>query len=202
MAFNLAPNDRDALSAVRLKILEDPAPVDGFPAGNHTNVPFQFPPRIMSASKAIDWDLRHAASYEEVAVYRGAKAKQIEFEITYIVTGHSDGNTTYNASTISDIVRTIFAHAYRTMAAGIDKMPLFSISALYGIHGSGSESFWRLSDSIQVNYEGQLIFNGVYHPLMTKITLPLAQVTQVGDFTGFVKQQLSGVPATAKNIWY
>ena len=171
MGFELLPFDASLAASVEITFSDDPPTSNGLPL---EKIPLQFPPRITSDSKSADWTEIPKGSWEPQAIWKGASARRITLEITYIVDG-----TDFKALEIATITKTFKGYFYRAIPEGDNKIPIMKLK-MYDHIGEEMPGDFRLHN-VNITH-GETIINdgdGVF-PLLTKITLEASLTTQIG----------------------
>ncbi len=109
---------------------------------------FQFPPRIKTDSKSAEWNEVRRVSYEPIAMWRGADARTLSLEATYVVTGEKN----FSGIEISRIASAAKAYFYRSIEGAYENKhfgPVVEITTLYG--AVREQSTWRMTD-VSVEY--------------------------------------------------
>lgn len=75
--------------------------------GSEDTIKFQFPPKVTSDTKSINWREEDVKSYEPLAFFMGSKARNISLKWEYVVYGNW-----WDAYDIFDQVRKVKKHAY------------------------------------------------------------------------------------------
>lgn len=152
MAIVYSKADDDLRNSVKMKIRDTPAFAGGGPGDLNAivgkNFPFQFPPRVTNDGKSADWEEKSRVSYEPVAYWMGAKAREIQITATYFVTGEKK----WSGAEIAKIAAAAKAYFYRSIEESVTKKgfgPVVEITSLYG--AIQEESTWRMS-AVNVEY--------------------------------------------------
>lgn len=188
MAFELTPFDRSLTQSVQIVFVQAPDPVSGFPLGA-SPLPLQFPPRITSDTKSADWQETYKGSFEPQAVWKGASARKIVVELTYIVDGAQ-----FTTGKIALITKQCKGYFYRKInkAAPIVKMKF------YNHVGQSVPGDFRLLDVSITHGDGAIIRDGGgVFPLLTKIVLNAALITTIDK-----KQPIPGLQDRPPVDWY
>lgn len=178
--FQLSEIDRELASKSRLKLLALPSggrQRSRSGRNNSTvNVKFQFPPIVKSDNKTVNWKEVDLRSAEPFAYFMGAKAREILFKWTYIVT-HTDGGE-WDIETISSLVKNIRGYFYQSVSDNL--IVDFYVYDVVGDSKSGSMSF--RSDGINVDHSDTVIKDGdKYYPLRTDLSMKLKLWTNLGS---------------------
>lgn len=203
MAFRIIEADTIILNNVKLT-MTPPKPIDGWFFDGE--IPLQFPPRVKSHSKAMNWRVEDADSYEPVVFFVGAKETKISMELKYVVGAGAD----WGVDKISKVVRDIKGYFYRTIRAGDDgggpllEMRLYEIAPEGGFF-FGRPSTWRMN-SVTVTPTDELILdNGMIYPQISTVALDLSMLTQMGNKYGKGPRRQAGyknAPVKPKKEWY
>ena len=159
----------------------------------------QFPPKIVSESKGALWDETDRYGYEELAVFKGSRAKNINLEINYVVWD------TWDQTKICGEVRKIKKHLYVHGGGALDKVPFLEIEGWKVIDGDPQP--FRVMN-ISINYSREYVGQGKnYWPLHTKVVLDLKLLTAGGSIESAKKfretRYQSGILAPApRQEWY
>ena len=197
----LTPADQALLSKVTMHISSPPQPISGFPGDGDGQVFFQFPPRITSDNKTMNWtEEGQIYAWEPQSSFNGSSARRIQLEATYIITSKGGG---WDLKRISDMVRVYKAYFYHTQgeAAGPTNMPLIQLQ-IYD-HAPDFNIFWR-AKNFQLTHDGALINDGgKVFPLISKISIDLHLLTKVdlgnGPLHDITALPVPDVPAVG---WY
>lgn len=193
--FSLQQFDESLIKLVSFEIITDP--VNGFAEPGSGKIPFQFPPRIVDDSKALRWEEHDQWTFEPVVIFKGSDARKITIEATYIVTGATAGGYKYSPANIAALVRNVKAYAY---PASRNTVPIVKIK-FYDQVGDGGT--FRLTD-ISINHGETLITDsGSTFPLMTKVKVTAALITQIGSpLDADDKQNIPELPDHPLIPWY
>lgn len=179
--------DQEINDAAVIEILHDPPAVSGFP-GSAERIPIQFPPRITDDTKSANWEEQSVASFEPIAIWRGALPRKITVELTYVVTGGAF--TTLSISQIAAHFKGYFYRSIEQTKAPIVKMTIYN-------HMSQPGSTWRLLDA-SISHGETLIQDGAgIYPMMTKIRVGAALFTNINK-----KMDIPNLPDKPQVGWY
>lgn len=188
MAFELLPFDKTLNDAVEIVFVEAPETASGLPLGE-TPLPLQFPPRITSDSKSADWTETPKGSWEPQAVWKGANARKITLELTYIVDGGSFGT-----QEISLITKQCKGYFYRNIQG--ENIPIMKLK-IYNHVGQELPGDFRLLDVTVTHGDTIIDDGGGQFPLLTKISITGALTTQIGGI-----QKIDTLQNTPPIDWY
>jgi hypothetical protein len=228
MPFNLTTIDRQLIRNNTLSIaLEDVNPVDDFPSGGGRIV-FQFPPNITSDSKGAKWqEIYNIPAYEPQFMYTGGKPRNISIKTIYVVGGPREGlanrlasaitmpfagnisaaaggvGTGWTTVRVAEEIRRWKSYFYVNNVALGSRLPIYRIVWHQLLPSVGPDSAWRGID-YKVKYSDTVISDDAgEHPLITEVSVNLAQVSQIGTNDDEEKRMdLSNLPDTAKQQWY
>ena len=188
MAFELTPFDRTLTQAVQIVFQENPETASGLPLGE-SPLPLQFPPRIVSDTKSADWQETFKGSWEPQAVWKGAAARKVSVELTYIVDGAQ-----FTTGRIALISKQCKGYFYREIT---DTVPIVRMK-FYNHVGSAVPGDFRLLDVTVTHGDGAIIqdSDGIF-PLLTKIVLNGALITTIEH-----KQEIPGLQDRPPIDWY
>jgi len=194
MAFELAEIDRRLLELVELRYVKD-----------NTTIKFQFPPIIKSDGKSVEYREANAGDEEPFALFSGANPRKISMEWSYIVTGGSWNDVTWNAATIAKIVKTIKKYFYTRLDKGIggakSASDLIMYFKAYDVVGSSKASATMSfrAENVSIRYSGELVVDGgVAWPLKTDVSMDIKLWT-MAESNGDEQQKVPGL-ATFKSL--
>lgn len=191
MPFNLIPFDQNlASNLVNINFVTEPDPISGFPGGGGGRLTLQFPPKITTDSKSANWQEENKGSYEPLLIWLGSNARKITIELTYIV----DGNQ-FTTSVIADITKTVKAYFYREIQDN-QNIPIVKLQ-IYNHMDPNSTADFRLLDASISHGETIIQDASGQFPLLTKITMTAALVTQVKN-----KQEIPSLEEVPPTEWY
>lgn len=183
--FRLNSIDTDIAQSVTIKFSDQPSPVDGWPSVG-TTVPIQFPPKITDDGKSGLWSEHNVKDQEPVVIYDGASPRKLGVEFTYVVTGGE-----FTTTKIADICRQFKAYFYRALKD--TRMPIVYVSLYNSV---GDEGTFRMLN-VSISHGDTLILEGGTFPLLTKIKVDLALVTNIDS-----KMKIQDLPDKPRVEWY
>lgn len=193
MAFTLIQFDQDLANAVSIEFVAQPDPISGFPSGpggGSGRLDLQFPPKITSDSKSANWQEENKGSYEPLLIWLGSNARKVTIELTYIV----DGNQ-FTTAAIANITKVVKAYFYREIQDN-KNIPIVKM-LMYNHMDPNSSADFRLLDA-NISHGETIIQDGSgQFPLLTKITINAALVTQVRG-----KQEVPSLKNIPPPEWY
>lgn len=143
--------------------------------GASFEVPFQFPPRVLTDGKVTNWHSVDAKSYEPIKIFMGAESRRFTLSFEYVATGSGD----FTAFNIANILRGIKAYAYDE-AGNKSKARV----RVYNIIGETEPAPCRIM-SISISHGEEIVENnGGIFPLHTQVSIDLELSTQIADFEG------------------
>lgn len=174
--WDITPADKLIIKSTRIVISDKPAPIGGMPDGLGSDIPLQFPVKLLSDNKSANWTTTDIASYEPLVIFSGANARSISIELTYVITGG-----VWTGSKISGIEKMIRSYFYRTMENSVESTPVIEIYTLYGAVGDNQKTTWRAKDVDVQHADGIVIDRATGRPynLTSKITIGLDSYTQM-----------------------
>jgi len=164
--------------------------------GNMVEIPFQFPPRIVSETKSSNWTTDNQAGFEPIKYYMGSGARVINLEAEYFATDDQDGD--FSPSGIAASMRSVKEYFYAANVwEGFSKQyPIVELAAYqiipFADKNKGSAAQFRLMDAnitygpefvadpsegISGGEDGVAISKFAY-PIYTKMALSLELVTR------------------------
>lgn len=193
MAFSLIQFEQSLTQAVLIEFEAQPDPISSWPSGNGGGpgrLKLQFPPRIVSDSKSANWQEENKGSYEPLLIWLGSNARKITLELTYIV----DGNQ-FTTATIANITKTVKAYFYREIQDN-QNIPIVKM-VVYNHMDTGTKADFRLLDANITHGDTIIKDNAGTFPLLTKITINAALVTQIQS-----KQEIPSLENVPPPAWY
>lgn len=185
--FELLPFDRTLTDAVEIVFkIDDNDPVQGLPLGE-TPLPLQFPPRITSETKSADWNEIYKGSWEPQAIWKGASARKITLELTYIVDGAQFGT-----QEIATITKQVKGYFYRAIPEDSNSIPRMTLK-MYNHVGEELPGDFRLHE-VNITHGESIIQDGDgVFPLLTKIIMTASLTTQIGGIVDINTLQTSPI---------
>jgi hypothetical protein len=168
--------DLTILNNVKLT-MTSPPPIDGWFFGGE--ILLQFPPRVKSHSKAANWRIKDAESYEPIVFFIGNKETKVSLELKYVV-GAGSG---WGVDKISKIIHDIKGYFYRGMSAGnqgtapLLEMRMYEIAPETGL----GRSTWRMNSVVVTPSDELILDKGKIYPQISTIALDLSMLTQISD---------------------
>jgi len=207
--FEQIEADRNIVDKVQIFIVDNSIagggadPIDEWPLPSRGRIELQFPPRILSNSKASRWKEEDVTSYEPIAFWMGSSATKLSIELKYVLTGGPWG-----ADKISKTVHTIMGYFYRPVQ-GKQKVapPLIQLILYETAPAITKMSTWRL-DQASVSHSDELILDLTKaYPQITTIKMDLQMVTKIGADASDAEsvRQLKDtqfVPNVPRKEWY
>jgi hypothetical protein len=147
-----------------------------------STIDLQFPPKITSDSKSAVWQETHHKGYEELALWMGAKARDISIELNYVVWGK------FTIEKIRTICQDIKLHLYvgvdptdgGNVVPSQDKYPFISISGWKVLDASKGRPNFRVT-SVNLTYSREYVgFGNDCWPQHTKIDLKCKLISSAG----------------------
>ena len=183
--------DQTAIDKFKIEVV-----IGGGGGGGGKSIEFQFPPRVISDNKHLNWKLTDVKSYEQQAIYLSSNARKVSLEWDYIVYGQ------WNYTKIREQLSNIKQIAYFTQTTSTTESGFLKVKA-YGL--SPSDSTWR-TDDIDIKYsEERILSDGDLWPLKSTVSLNIHSFTNVGDLIGgseTVYLNIPGLKLVPDFEWY
>ena len=144
-------------------------------------IEFQFPPVIKSDSKMGSYIEKDIRNIEPLAIFAGAKAREVELKWTYIITGG-----TWTINKVANLVKGVRGYFYATLAEGMSRasnlIVRFRSGSVVGVPG---QTWTFRAEGINVAYSDVMVSDGsavgsngvfslgVAFPLRTDLTMKL-----------------------------
>lgn len=202
--FALTPADAQLIDKnnIFMQVFPTPGPVDGFPTDTGEGagiIPFQFPPRITSDGKEMNWDEHHEIrQWEPWVMFNGATPRHLTLETHYVVTSKSKSSGGWTPHRVAEVLRTYRSYFYQTQGAvGPDNMPLIAFHMYEFVPKTAGPVFWK-SKGVTMTPDGGYIKDGdSILPLITKVSINLDMVTAIINRHNFAE-----LPPKPRKEWY
>jgi len=176
MPFQLTKFDRELASSASLEVVAEP--IGGFPLGNG-KCPFQFPPRIVSDNKSVNWMYYWTTfAWEPQAIWSGNSARQITLKTEYVCTNHSFNGIVWDTKGVSKVVKNLKSYFYTNAEKAV--FPIIKLNVYEQAPARvGGPTTWRgLNISVKPG-EDLITINDFTYPLRTEIDLSLELITNI-----------------------
>ena len=205
MPFNLTTHDQRLRDRVVLQA-GGIQPVSGFPDGG-PKIVFQFPPKITTESKKMNWrEMAQGMVWEPYYLWGGGYPREATLTTTYLVGGPSgqEGGEGWTANRVAHETRRWKSYFYNDGLTAF--IPVFQLDMWqHAPITEGIITTWRASD-ISLKFSESLITDSnditSTFPLRTDITLKLSLTTEIEYEDGRKVFDSTTLTAKPKQTWY
>jgi hypothetical protein len=131
-------------------------------------VEFQFPPKILSDSNSSEWFSVDIWSIEPLMIHKGSSGRKVDMEWEYVAT-----DRVFNATKVKDEVSKLKKYFF---AFNGDEYPIARINYTLVLPNVPMRIL-----NLNVTHGPEIINNGGYYPLYTKVSVALMLATNVSN---------------------